>query len=105
MLLLNATLTVEKHLAGSHQNKGWEEFTDELIRYVSKNKEGIVFLLWGKYAQNKAGIINSSKHFLLETSHPSPFSARRGFLGCQHFSKTNELLKNQGKQEIDWQIK
>ena len=105
VLLINATLTVEKHLAGSHQKKGWEDFTGHLIKYISKNNNGVVFLLWGKFAQNKAELIDSTKHFILKAPHPSPFSARKGFFGCKHFSKTNQILKNQGLKEIDWQIK
>lgn len=102
VLLLNATLTVRSHTAGSHQNKGWETFTDAVIKKVSDEKEGIVFLLWGAYAQKKGVVINRSKHLILESAHPSPFAAARGFFGCRHFSKTNEYLRKMGKQEIDW---
>jgi len=104
VLLLNATLTVRAHQAGAHQKKGWENFTDAAITALSKNKTGIIFLLWGAYAQAKASIIDQSKHFVLTAPHPSPFSVTRGFFGCKHFSKTNELLRSQGKSEIDWRI-
>lgn len=102
VLLLNATLTVRANTAGSHQNKGWEEFTDEVIRKVSDEKENIVFILWGAYAQKKGAIINPSKHLILKAAHPSPFSAHSGFFGCKHFSKTNEYLRKLGKKEIIW---
>ncbi|MBW8050400.1 MAG: uracil-DNA glycosylase [Cytophagales bacterium] len=102
VLLLNATLTVKAHTAGSHQNKGWEQFTDTVIKVISKNKEGVVFLLWGAYAQNKGNIIDTSKHFVLKSAHPSPFSADRGFFGCRHFSKANEYLRQRGLKEIEW---
>jgi len=104
VLLLNATLTVRAHEAGSHQGKGWETFTDATIRKLSEEKEGIVFLLWGNYAQAKISLIDTSKHHVLKTVHPSPLSASRGFFGCKHFSKTNELLRNMGKKEIDWKL-
>jgi uracil-DNA glycosylase len=104
VLLLNATLTVRAHQAGSHQKKGWEQFTDAAITAVSKNKTGVIFLLWGAYAQAKSAIIDHSKHFVLTAPHPSPLSVTRGFFGCKHFSKTNELLRMQGKSEIDWRI-
>jgi uracil-DNA glycosylase len=102
VLLLNATLTVRANTAGSHQNKGWEEFTDEVIRRVSEEKKHIVFILWGSYAQKKGAIIDSSKHYVLKAAHPSPFSAFNGFFGCKHFSKTNEYLKSIHKKQIDW---
>lgn len=102
VLLLNATLTVRANTAGSHQNKGWEEFTDEVIRKVSEEKENIVFILWGSYAQKKGQIIDTRKHLVLKAAHPSPFSAHNGFFGCKHFSKTNEYLRKIGKKEIDW---
>lgn len=102
VLLLNATLTVRASSAGSHQNKGWEEFTDAVIRVVSENKTNIVFLLWGAYAQRKGEIIDRSRHLVLMSAHPSPFSADRGFFGNKHFSKTNEYLKMKGLKEIDW---
>lgn len=104
ILLLNATLTVRAHQAGSHQNKGWETFTDQVIRTISNEKEGVVFLLWGNYARAKKVLIDSNKHFILETVHPSPLSAYNGFFGCKHFSKTNDILIQQGKTPIDWQL-
>lgn len=104
ILLLNATLTVRAHQAGSHQNKGWEQFTDQVIRTISDEKEGVVFLLWGNYARAKKVLIDSQKHFILETVHPSPLSAYNGFFGCKHFSKTNEILIQQGKTPINWQL-
>ena len=103
VLLLNATLTVRANEAGSHQNKGWEQFTDAVIRMVSEQCSGVVFLLWGRYAQAKAALIDSGKHYILEAAHPSPL-ARTGFLGCRHFSKANELLKKQGKTPVDWRL-
>ncbi len=102
ILLLNATLTVRAGNAGSHQNKGWETFTDSVINAVSDQKNEIVFLLWGAYAQKKGQIINKTKHHVLESPHPSPFSAHRGFLGNKHFSKTNNFLKEKGKSQIIW---
>jgi uracil-DNA glycosylase len=102
VLLLNATLTVRAATAGSHQNKGWEPFTDAVIRTISEEKEHIVFLLWGAYAQKKGEIIDRKKHCVLLSPHPSPFSADRGFFGNKHFSKTNEYLKSQGIEEINW---
>ncbi len=104
VLLLNATLTVRAHTAGSHQKQGWEQFTDAVIRTISQQKEGVVFLLWGAYAQAKEVLIDSSKHHILKAPHPSPLSASRGFLGCRHFSKTNELLQYQGLSAINWKI-
>lgn len=104
VLLLNATLTVRAHTAGSHQKKGWETFTDAAIKAISDNLTGVVFLLWGNYAQAKSSIIDPSKHHILKSVHPSPLSASRGFLGCKHFSKTNELLMAQGKEPISWQL-
>lgn len=105
VLLLNATLTVRANSAGSHQKSGWETFTDQVIREISEQKEGIVFLLWGKFAQAKAELIDEKKHHILKAAHPSPFSAHQGFLGCKHFSKTNAILEKEGKKPIDWQIK
>jgi uracil-DNA glycosylase len=102
VLLLNATLTVRGSSPGSHQNKGWETFTDSVIRAVSDVKTNVVFLLWGAYAQKKGEIIDRSKHLVLMSAHPSPFSADRGFFGCKHFSKANEYLKSKGLMEIDW---
>lgn len=104
VLLLNATLTVRAHQAGSHQNKGWERFTDAAIKALSEQRKGIVFLLWGSYAQAKAEIIDSTKHHILKAPHPSPLSASRGFFGCRHFSVTNRILMNNGEQAIDWSL-
>ncbi|MBN8650138.1 MAG: uracil-DNA glycosylase [Cytophagales bacterium] len=102
VLLLNATLTVRASAAGSHQNKGWEQFTDAVIKAISDHKTNVVFLLWGAYAQKKGEIIDRNKHLVLMSAHPSPFSADRGFFGNKHFSKTNEYLKSRGLKEIDW---
>ena len=102
VLLLNATLTVRASQAGSHQNKGWELFTDAVLKQVSDAKEGIVFLLWGAYAQRKGTIIDQSKHCVLKAAHPSPFSAHSGFFGCKHFSRTNQYLRNRGLDTISW---
>jgi len=104
VLLLNATLTVRANTAGSHQNKGWEKFTDAAITKLSQMKTGLVFLLWGNYAIAKKTLIDQGRHHILTTVHPSPFSVHRGFFGCRHFSKTNEILRSQEKAEIDWQI-
>ena len=104
VFLLNATLTVRAHLAGSHQNHGWERFTDAAISKLSEQREGLVFLLWGNYAKQKEAIIDTSKHHILSTVHPSPLSASRGFFGCKHFSQTNAILRAEGKTEIDWQL-
>lgn len=104
VMLLNATLTVRAHQAGSHQNKGWEQFTNRVIQILSEKKTGLVFLLWGKYAQAKEELIDTTKHYILKAPHPSPFSADRGFFGCKHFSKTNEILRSQEKEEIDWRL-
>jgi uracil-DNA glycosylase len=103
VLLLNATLTVQANTAGSHQGKGWEQFTDAVIKTVSDKKSGVVFLLWGKYAQGKETLIDSSKHYVLKAAHPSPL-AGGAFFGCRHFSKTNEWLQKQGLEPIDWKI-
>ena len=105
VLLLNATLTVRANQAGSHQGKGWETFTDSAIRKISQQRSGIVFLLWGRYAQAKESMIDHSKHHILKAAHPSPFSAYNGFMGCRHFSKTNEILEKQGLTKIDWSLK
>ena len=102
VLLLNATLSVRARQAASHQKKGWEEFTDAVIKTIAEKKEHIVFLLWGSYAQKKGMHINREKHLVLEAVHPSPLSAHRGFFGCKHFSKTNTYLKKHGLQEIAW---
>ncbi len=104
ILLLNATLTVRANEAGSHQNKGWETFTDNIIKNISDNKEHVVFILWGRFAQSKEILIDSSKHFILKAAHPSPFSAYNGFFGCKHFSRTNEYLEQNGIDKIDWQL-
>ncbi len=104
VLLLNATLSVLSGNAGSHQNKGWEEFSDAVIRIISDQKENVVFLLWGAYAGSKADLIDSNKHLILKAPHPSPLSSYRGFFGCQHFSKANEYLREHGREEINWQI-
>lgn len=104
VLLLNATLTVTAGKAGSHQNKGWESFTDTIIKTLSQNKEHIVFILWGAYAKGKESLIDDTKHLILKAAHPSPLSANNGFFGCGHFSKANEYLKNHGMEEINWQL-
>jgi uracil-DNA glycosylase len=104
VLLLNATLTVRSGEAGSHQGKGWERFTDAVIRAISEHHHGVIFLLWGRYAQQKATLIDAEKHYILQAPHPSPLSAHRGFIGCGHFSKVNELLVAQGKVAIDWSL-
>lgn len=104
VLLLNATLTVRANTAGSHQNKGWEQFTDAAITKLSQMKTGLVFLLWGNYAIAKKALIDPGRHHILTAVHPSPFSVHRGFFGCRHFSKTNEILRKQEKAEIDWKI-
>ena len=104
VLLLNATLTVRSNSAGSHQNKGWEQFTDKVISTISEEKKGVIFLLWGKFAQNKSKLIDQSKHHILMSSHPSPLSSYRGFLGCKHFSKCNAILKKENKTEINWKL-
>jgi uracil-DNA glycosylase len=104
VLLLNATLTVRANQAGSHQNKGWENFTDAVIRKISEVRDGMVFLLWGRYAQAKEYLINGDRHHILKAAHPSPFSAHSGFFGCRHFSRTNELLEKQGMTPIDWSL-
>lgn len=104
ILLLNATLTVEKDKAGSHQGKGWEQFTDAVIKILSEQKEHLVFLLWGKFAQSKETIIDANKHLILKAAHPSPFSAYTGFLGCKHFSKTNHYLSRHSLSPINWQL-
>ncbi|MEB2781009.1 uracil-DNA glycosylase [Algoriphagus sp. C2-6-M1] len=102
VFLLNATLTVRAHQAGSHQKKGWEKFTDEVIRTISDTREHVVFLLWGAFAQRKALLIDSKKHLILTAPHPSPLSSYRGFFGSRHFSKTNQYLMAHGKEPIDW---
>lgn len=105
VLLLNSTLTVEAYNVNSHKHLGWDTFTDAAIKQLSDRRENIVFLLWGKYAQTKKHLIDTTKHLILETSHPSPHSASRGFNGSKHFSKTNLYLQVHGKEEIDWAIR
>ena len=102
VLLLNATLTVEAHKAGSHQNKGWETFTDSAIKALAENREHLVFMLWGSYAQRKGAFIDRSRHLVLQAPHPSPLSAYRGFFGCKHFSSANAYLISQGLSPIIW---
>lgn len=102
VLLLNATLTVRAHQAGSHQNRGWEEFTDAVIHQLAEKREHIVFILWGAYAQRKGAFIDRTRHLVLQSPHPSPLSAHRGFFGNHHFSKANEYLAAHGIQPIDW---
>ena len=102
VLLLNATLTVRAHNAGSHQGKGWEEFTNAVIKKLSTEKEHLVFILWGNYAKKKSELIDSEKHLALEAAHPSPLSAHSGFFGCKHFSQTNDYLEKHGKEPIRW---
>jgi uracil-DNA glycosylase len=104
VLLLNAVLTVRENEPASHAKIGWMHFTDAVIKKISDEKKGIVFLLWGKFAEQKQILIDETKHFVLKAAHPSPFSAEKGFFGCKHFSKTNELLAKQGLQVIDWHI-
>ena len=104
VLLINATLTVRDSQAGSHQKRGWETFTNRVIEVVSQEKSGVVFLLWGRFAQAKESLIDSNKHLILKSAHPSPLSAHNGFFGCQHFSLTNEYLEKQGKTGIDWTL-
>ncbi|HTM99378.1 MAG TPA: uracil-DNA glycosylase [Pedobacter sp.] len=104
VLLLNATLTVRAHEAGSHQKRGWEIFTDKVITELSAHRKGLVFLLWGRYAQQKEALIDQQKHHILKAAHPSPFSAYNGFFGCGHFAKANELLAREGLTPINWQI-
>ena len=102
VLLLNATLTVRENNPGSHQNMGWEKFTDGVIKQISEDKEQIIFLLWGKFAESKIKLIDSSKHKIFVAPHPSPLGAWRGWFGCKHFSKTNDFLKNYNKKIINW---
>ena len=102
VLLLNATLTVQAHRAGSHQGKGWEEFTGSAIEHLAKERENLVFILWGAYAQRKGENIDANRHLVLKSPHPSPLSAHRGFFGNKHFSKANEYLVAYGKKPIDW---
>lgn len=104
VLLLNATLTVRARTPGSHQGKGWEEFTDAAIEKLSVNRKNIVFLLWGAYAQKKGSIIDAENHLVLKAAHPSPFAAHKGFFGCRHFSQTNKYLTDNGLDPIDWDL-
>jgi len=104
VLLLNAALTVRANEPASHAKIGWMEFTDAVIRKISEEKKGIVFLLWGRFAQDKQVLIDETKHYVLKAAHPSPFSADKGFFGCKHFSRTNDLLMKQGLDPIDWNI-
>lgn len=104
VLLLNATLTVEAGKAGSHQRRGWEEFTDAVIKSLNEQKKNLVFILWGSYAQKKGDIIDRKKHLVLTSPHPSPLSAHRGFFGCRHFSKANAYLQKHGMKPINWQL-
>lgn len=104
VLLLNATLTVRAHQAGSHQKQGWETFTDAVIKKLSDEKEGLVFILWGRYAQSKESLIDDRRHMIIKSPHPSPFSANNGFFGSKPFSKANEYLQVWGKEPIDWRI-
>jgi uracil-DNA glycosylase len=104
VLLLNATLTVRENLAGSHQRKGWESFTNEAIRQLSAQKDGVIFVLWGNFAIAKKELIDITHHPVLTAAHPSPLSANKGFFGCRHFSKINEILRKQGREEIDWRL-
>ncbi len=104
VLLLNATLTVERGRAGSHQGKGWEGFTDAIVDHLNREREGLVFLLWGSYAQAKGKLIDTRRHLVLKAPHPSPLSAYRGFIGCGHFSRANAWLRDHGQAEIDWQL-
>jgi uracil-DNA glycosylase len=104
VLLLNAVLTVERGLAGSHQNRGWEGFTDECIAALDREREGLVFLLWGSYAQAKGRLVDRSRHLVLKAPHPSPLSAHRGFIGCGHFSRANAYLAQRGQGAVDWSL-
>jgi uracil-DNA glycosylase len=104
VLLLNSVLTVERGLAASHQGKGWEDFTDNVIDHLNRDREGLVFLLWGSYAQAKGARIDAGRHRVLKAPHPSPLSAHRGFIGCGHFSKTNQWLSEGGRPTIDWSL-
>jgi uracil-DNA glycosylase len=104
VLLLNSVLTVVQGQAGAHQGKGWETFTDKVIETINREREGVVFLLWGSYAKKKGQHIDRSKHLVLDGPHPSPLSAYRGFFGCKHFSKANDWLRQQGRPTVDWQL-
>lgn len=104
VLLLNSVLTVERGQAGSHQNKGWETFTDAVVHKLEQKRQNLVFMLWGSYAQKKGAVIDTRRHLVLKAPHPSPLSAHRGFLGCGHFSKTNQYLNEHQLQAIDWSV-
>ncbi len=104
IFLLNAILTVQAHQAASHQHIGWQKFTDTVIQTISKEKNGVIFLLWGRYAQNKEKLIDTEKHIILKSAHPSPLAAHRGFFGNGHFNKVNEILKERGEETINWQL-
>lgn len=104
VFLLNATLTVRARQPRSHQNKGWEQFTDDVIKKLSENRSGLVFLLWGRYAGMKEKLIDTSLHYVLKAPHPSPYSASSGFFGCRHFSNTNQILKKTGRKPINWNL-
>jgi uracil-DNA glycosylase len=104
VLLLNATLTVRAGQPGSHQRKGWETFTNSVIQKLSEQRVGLIFLLWGKFAQEKEVLIDTNRHYILKAAHPSPYSAYNGFMGCSHFSRTNEILRKHGLEEIDWRV-
>lgn len=104
VLLLNSVLTVERAQAASHQGRGWEQFTDAVIRAINEQNDGVVFMLWGSYAQKKAAFVDQSKHLVLKAPHPSPLSAHRGFLGCKHFSQANEYLSTKRKKPIEWTL-
>lgn len=104
VLLLNAVLTVEESKPGSHQKRGWEGFTDHVVDVLNREREGLVFLLWGSYAQQKGKVIDTRRHRVLKATHPSPLSAHRGFLGCRHFSQTNDYLARRGQAPIDWRL-
>ena len=104
VLLLNSTLTVTEGRAGSHQNQGWEEFTDRILSILNEKKENLVFMLWGSYAHRKGQFLDKNRHLVLTAPHPSPLSANRGFFGCSHFSKANEYLNNMGQDKINWKI-
>ena len=104
VLLLNAVLTVERGRAGAHQGKGWEAFTDRVVRVLNEGRDGLVFMLWGAYAQRKGAAIDRDRHLVLEAPHPSPLSAHRGFFGCRHFSQANDWLDRRGEAPIDWSL-
>ena len=104
VMLLNAVLTVEEHKPTSHKEKGWETFTDDVIKIINQKETPVVFILWGSYARNKKSLITNKKHLIIESAHPSPFSARNGFFGSKPFSRTNEFLKKNGIKEIDWRV-